>query len=291
MLVYVALFVATNAITKILATSLPLTQIAAFRYAFAVPLIVLVLALAPNTSFRVNRLATHVGRGCLAAAGSLCGYAAIAMLPLGDATALFYVAPLLVGAGAAFMLRERPGALRGVCIALGFAGVLLIARPHFESVMGVLAGLGNAMCAAAGVLLIRHVRNSEGALSLALTTSVVCVVVFAYPTFAQWHAVTLQQWSLLAGLGILGGLATVLLNLAYHQASAPLLASIDYMSVPGSLMAGAIVWGDLPAPAAFAGGMIVVAAGILSVASDQVRVTSIWVGATTTLRLRGERPV
>jgi drug/metabolite transporter (DMT)-like permease len=277
MFAYVALYVGTNMLTKVLAPSLPLVQIALFRYAFAVPLILFVLMAAGKSSFRVNSARVHVVRGVLAAAGSVCGYAAIAALPLGDATALFFTAPLLVAGGAVFVLGERSGILRGVCIAAGFAGVFMIAQPHFAGLAGIAAGLGNASCAALGVLTVRRFRKTEGALPLAFTTSIVCVAVLGVPAFLTWSAVSPPDLLALVALGILGGAATILLNVAYQNAPAPMLAGIDFLAVPSSVLAGAVMWDQPIVLQAAAGCMVVVAAGLLNVGQDHL--TRYWVRA------------
>lgn len=258
---YVLLFVITNMITKGLAQSLPLAEIAFFRYSVAVP-VILVLMAGGGAAMQVNRVSVHIVRGVLAAAGSLCGYHAIAVLPLGDATALFYLGPLLVTGGAALLLRERPGALRVCCVLAGFSGVILIAQPHATQTAGVLAGAGNALCAAAGVLLIRAVRSTEEPVSLAVTTSVVCTAVLAPLAATCWVTPTWTDVAALAALGAAGGLATVLLNAAYQAVPAAQLATIDYLAVPASLAAGMAAWADLPAWPAIAGSVIIVAAGI-----------------------------
>lgn len=260
---YVALFVATNMITKALAHSLPLTEIALFRYAIAIPTIFALMA-ASGVALQINRFTVHVTRGLLAVVGSLCGYQAIAALPLGDATALFYVAPLLVTAGAVVVLRERTGLLRLSCVLAGFGGVILIAQPHAAQTTGVLAGAGNALCAAAGVLVIRATRSTESALSLAVTTSAVCTAVLIPIAALSWATPTWPEWAALAALGAAGGLATVLLNTAYQSAPAAQLATIDYLAVPASLAVGTAAWADLPTWPAIAGSAIIVAAGIAS---------------------------
>lgn len=265
---YVSLFVVTNLITKLLTISLPLAEIAFFRYALAVPTLAVILATAPGAALRIGRISVHVARGLLAAAGSLCGYYAISQLSLGDATALFYVGPLLVTGGAALLLRERPGAIRLLCVFAGFCGVLMIAQPHAADAFGVLAGAGNALCAASGVLLVRAVRNSEEPLSLAVTTSVVCAIVLA-PVAAQcWSPLSWTDVLALAALGVTGGLATVLLNTAYQSAPAAPLATIDYLAVPASLLAGTALLSDLPAWPALAGALLIVFAGITSAARE-----------------------
>lgn len=268
MFVYVMLYVGTNMLTKLLAPSLPLVQIALFRYGFAVPVILFVLAAAGKCAFRIGSARVHAVRGLLAAAGSVFGYAAIAALPLGDATALFFTAPLLVAAGAVFVLGERSGVLRGVCIAVGFAGVFMIAQPHFAGLGGIAAGLGNALCAALGVLMVRRFRNTEGALPLAFTTSIVCVAVLVVPAYLTWSSVSPKDLVALIALGAMGGAATILLNVAYQNAPAPMLAGIDFLAVPLSVAAGAAMWDQPIALQAAAGCMLVVAAGLLNLGQD-----------------------
>ena len=221
MFAYVALYVGTNMLTRLLAPSLPLMQIALFRYGFAIPAILFVMVASGKAAFRIKSTRVHVTRGVLAAVGSICGYAAIATLPLGDATALFFTAPLLVTAGAALLLREQAGKFRLICIAGGFFGVLMIARPNLGSASGVLAGLANAICAALGVLLVRHFRNTEGALALALTTSIVCVAALAFPACLEWKSASPVEFLMLVALGVMGGGATILLNVAYRMPLPP----------------------------------------------------------------------
>jgi drug/metabolite transporter (DMT)-like permease len=241
---YVLFFVVSNMITKMLAKSLPLAEIAFFRYAVAIPTILMLLAAAPGASLRVNRAFVHVVRGLLAAAGSLCGYFAIAVIPLGDAT--FYIGPLVVTAGAALFLRERPGPIRLLCVLTGFCGVLMIAQPHAADAAGILAGAGNALCAASGVLLVRAVRNSEDALSLAATTSVVCAIVLAPLAASSWSPVSWMNLMALAALGVTGALATVLINTAYQSAPAAPLATIDFLAVRRASLQAPRSWPTCP---------------------------------------------
>lgn len=263
MLGYLVLFVAANAATKHLTLTLPLVEIAYFRYALAIPVIWLVLA-RRGDAFRINSLGAHVGRGLLAAIGSICGYAAIATLPLGDATVLFYVAPLLTAAGAALLLGERADLATAICVAAAFAGVVMVAQPNLGSGSGlaVAAGVANAICAASGVLLVRWLRSTEQPLSLALTTSIVCAASLFLPAQLSWSDRASDVMLELAALGIMGGSATLLLNLAYSSSPAPLLASLDFLAVPGSMIAGSVLWDQHPSWIAAGGCAVIVTAGL-----------------------------
>ena len=72
-------------------------------------------------------------RALLRAAGEtlsvLCYIVALARLPIADVIALLQTAPLALVLGAAFLLKERVGALRLVLVLVGFAGALMVAQP------------------------------------------------------------------------------------------------------------------------------------------------------------------
>src|SRR5688500_9106975 len=95
-------------------------------------LLLMVVLLGPREGramVRTQRTGLVIVRGlCLAAASFLFG-SALAHLPVADATAISFLAPILLVAAAGRFLGERVGWVGWLAALLGFAGVLLIARP------------------------------------------------------------------------------------------------------------------------------------------------------------------
>ena len=67
----------------------------------------------------------------IGASGLGCLFYALALLPLAEATVIQYLHPVFTALLAALLLRERAGAGLLLSLALGVAGVLLVARPAF----------------------------------------------------------------------------------------------------------------------------------------------------------------
>ena len=83
--------------------------------------------LAPGKSiaevFRTQRLAAHLFRGVCVVLSNLTYFAALATMPLAEASAIFFVAPLLITASSAILLREHVGAWRWSALAVGMGWV------------------------------------------------------------------------------------------------------------------------------------------------------------------------
>jgi drug/metabolite transporter (DMT)-like permease len=142
--------------------------------------------------------------------------------------------------------------------------VVMVAQPNLGSgsCIAVVAGIANAICAASGVLFVRWLRSTEQPLSLALTTSIVCAASLFLPAQLSWSDRAPDVMFELAALGIMGGSATLLLNLAYSSAPAPLLASLDFLAVPGSMVAGSVLWDQQLSWIAACGCAVIVIAGL-----------------------------
>jgi len=111
--------------------TLPLHEVVLFRALVA--LIVTVAVFAPDKSlagvFRTRRLSSHMFRGLCVVVSNLAYFAALAALPLAETSAIFFIAPLLITALSAILLREHVGPWRWAALGIGMIGVLLIVKP------------------------------------------------------------------------------------------------------------------------------------------------------------------
>ena len=116
------------------ARSVPLGQQVFFRSAFAIVPVVLIYAWRRELADVVHtkRPLGHVGRGTISVAGMFLNFAALARLPLVDATAISFAAPLITVAFAAMFLGERVRIYRWSAVAVGFVGVIVMLWPYFD---------------------------------------------------------------------------------------------------------------------------------------------------------------
>src|SRR5262245_18769945 len=128
------LFAVMATLVRFLSERYPVGQIVFFRSAFAILPVVLIYAWRNElaAAVRTARPLGHVGRGLISIGGMFCNFAALARLPIVDATAISFVAPLITVALSAAFLKERVGILRWSAVIVGFVGVLVMLGPHVD---------------------------------------------------------------------------------------------------------------------------------------------------------------
>ncbi|NBQ28781.1 MAG: DMT family transporter, partial [Rhodobacteraceae bacterium] len=147
------------------------------------------------------------------------------------------------------VLGERVTALGWLGAALGFLGVLLIIRPSggLDS-FGVAMALINAVCATLYHLSTRYLAKIERPATLMIYTLLVGAVTFTLLAFDDLfkYAPTLQEWAMMAGLGVVATLGHFLITLSYREAPASLLAPVNYVHILFSALAAWIVFDHAP---------------------------------------------
>jgi drug/metabolite transporter (DMT)-like permease len=227
-------------------------------------------------------------RSCAGIGSMFCLFASFALMPLADATAIQYAAPLMITLLAAYFLGERMTRLRWGAVALGFAGVLVILWEHLESPApgapprsgaGAMFALAGAFLVAIAMVQTRRLTKTEdtGAITFYFqsTTTVAGAAMLlaaaywpaAWPGAGlinpqAWTQPTPADWAPLIAIGLLGGVGQIFMTQGYRFADASILAIFDYSSLLFAVAIGFVVFGDVPGPRVLLGAAIVVAAGL-----------------------------
>ena len=134
-LLAILLFALMDTIGKSLMQHYPAVQVVWARYFFQCTLMLLMLPHLGVTGFlRTRRHGLQIGRGLLLLVATGCMYGAISVVPLADAYAITFTAPLIVTALSVPLLKERVGWRRWSAVLVGFLGVLIVIRPGFGQV-------------------------------------------------------------------------------------------------------------------------------------------------------------
>jgi drug/metabolite transporter (DMT)-like permease len=130
-LVSVLLFAVMSALVRHLGETVPLGQVVFFRSAFAIIPVTVIYAWRGElgAALRTGRPLGHVTRGLIAVVSMFLNFAALARLPLVDATAISFAAPFITVALAALVLKEPVRAYRWSAVVVGFGGVLVMLWP------------------------------------------------------------------------------------------------------------------------------------------------------------------
>src|SRR6185503_757169 len=255
-LISALLFAAMSALVCQLGDVAPIGQMVFFRSAFAILPVVFVYAIRGElaTAVRTGRPFGQLGRGLLSVCGMFSNFSSLTRLPLADATAISFASPLVTVALAALILKERVRIYRWSAVLIGFVGVIVMLIPHFDigayagaagavAAAGSLFAITSAVCNAGTVIQTRRLTQSETTSSIVFYFSLVCAIAGALTLPFDWYTPTIPQLCGLIALGVLGGLAHILLTESYRHAQASVVAPFDYTSMLWALLLGYWLFG------------------------------------------------
>jgi drug/metabolite transporter (DMT)-like permease len=265
--VAVFLFACMDTTTKYLTATYEVPVVMAMRY--IVHCLLMLLLLAPTQGRQLVQTRRTglvlVRAGCLAAASLFMGLA-LQRMPVAEATAIVFLAPLLVVLVAGSVLREKVGAAGFAAAAAGFVGVLLIARPG----SGLdAAGVGFAVCAACVIaayqVLSRLLASTERTLALLFYAALLGSILYGalLPWFWEGRTPTPLQAGLFVSMGVTGGLGHFLFTAAHRIAPASMLAPMMYMQLFWAVLLGWWVFGHVSGALSILGMVIVAGSGVV----------------------------
>ncbi|WP_372685608.1 DMT family transporter [Castellaniella sp.] len=250
--------------------ALPLLTLCLLRYGVHMVLAsALVIPARGWRALRCKRPAAQIVRGGSMLAATMSFFTTLHYLPLAQATAINFLAPLLVLAVAPWLLKERTYLSRWVACSVGLLGVLIVIRPGAGlSTEGTLFGLVTACIMSVQYITSRKVAVDDPYTTLIWSGAVGSLLLFlALPLYwgeAQQALtrLTAWQWLILLGTGFWGCLGHYLQIQAYRRAPASLLSPFLYLQIVSATTLGWLVWGDIPDVTSWAGIAIVCASGM-----------------------------
>jgi drug/metabolite transporter (DMT)-like permease len=272
-LISTVLFAVMATLVRYLGSRYPVGQLVFFRSAFAIIPVVVVYAFRGELAamLRTGRPLGQLGRGTISIGGMFFNFGALARLPLVEANAISFTAPLFTVVLSVFILKERVRIYRWSAVLIGFLGVLVMLLPHFgvstavagaAGTVGVAMAFAAAVCNAGNVIQTRRLTQSETTQSIVFYFSIICALAGLATLPFGWLAPTWGELAALVTMGLLGGTAHIFLTESYRNATASVVAPFDYTAMIWALLLGYLVFGELPAAIVYLGAAIVMAAGL-----------------------------
>lgn len=216
--------------------------------------------------YKTKRLRPNLVRGGLGAISVIVVIWAYATLPVGDVAALLNAAPLMSVTLATIFLGEKIGWKRAGILAVGFAGVVLMAQPSGQiPVRGVVIGLAAAFSIAVITVLIRHLGKTESPLTMTFYFSLIGAIVSGAMTPFFWTGWDQSLVWLVVLVGIFGLWAQLSHAQALKHLPIAVKEPIGYTFFLWSLLLGFLIWGTIPTPIVLAGSGLVIASNLLLV--------------------------
>jgi drug/metabolite transporter (DMT)-like permease len=254
-----------DAVAKLLALQMPIIMVLWGRYFFHTVITFSAYSIKTRsfTFLRARRPGLQFIRASALFGATFFMYEAITRMPLGDAAAIQFLAPVLVTALSGLVLGEHVGPRRWTAVAFGFIGVLLVARPG-SGVLGwnALLPLATAVLLAIYMIMTRIIRSQDDPAATTFYSTALGAVILSVMVIFNWQALTGMQWGLMMLMGAAGAVGHFMLVKAFHMAEASMLAPFTYGQVLAAIIWGLLVFGDVPSLWTICGAGVVICSGL-----------------------------
>ena len=264
MLAGVTVFAVQDAAVKWLVADYPVVEVLFFRAVFGlIPCMVIVHRAGGLKTVRTRRPVAHLMRTGLILGALLFFFLAVRAMPLADAIAISFSAPLFMTALSRPLLGERVGARRWAAVVAGFVGVLIIARPGAGVLeAGAVLALVSSLLFAIGTVFTRRMVRDESSAAIVVYFSLTAVLVCAVFLPFAWVTPSLPHALMLAGVGVLGGIGAFCMVEAVRFAPVAVIAPLEYAALVWAILFGFLVWGDVPGTGVVVGAAVVIASNL-----------------------------
>lgn len=215
----------------------------------------------------------------------------IAAMPIADAVAIAFVAPVLITVLSIFVLKEKVGPHRIAAVLIGLAGTVVLMRPGEDAfrpaaVLILISALGYAV----SQLMARSMRGTESIYRLSfymqlgfLITAALAGLVMGDGKFAgsenpsvaflfrEWHWPALLDLPIFLASGLAVGVGGLLMAHAYRTLEAASVAPFEYAAIPMAILWGITIFGTYPDAVAFLGMVMIIGSGLYTVWREAVK--------------------
>ena len=234
------------------------------------------------TVLKTRRPVLHIVRGMCVVLANMSFFCGLVVVPLAEATAIFFIAPLLIMALCTIILGERTGPRRWAAAAVGLVGALLIVRPGTTDFSWpVLLPIAAAFCYAVLHTITRNMGLSENAATMAIYIQLTFIVTCAamglvagdgrysgsgHPVaeflFRPWTLVEMKDLVIISLSGVTIAFGGYLISQAYRSSAAGLVAPFEYTTLILAVIWGAVIWGETPTLLSSCGMLLILVSGI-----------------------------
>lgn len=238
-------------------------QLAHGRFLFAALIIWTVIAIRPPV-FQPLMLGLHGFRTVAGFTGISLQFAAMASLPLADATAIGFLNPIFAMMLAIPILGERVGPVRWGTAALAFVGALILIRPGGAGFQpAALLALGAAVIFGLEITLVKRLSDRQPPLQILGTNNAIGLVIASVAVVFVWQTPSLLGWAVLAAVGALLLAAQACYIAAMRAAEASFFVPFSYSTLIFAALLDLAIFGVMPDAQSLVGAGIIILAALL----------------------------
>lgn len=289
-----ALILSVNDVAiKSLSGKYALHQVILTRAFISMALILTVIAVS-GTGFRqllTRRPKEQIFRVSLVMVSNVTYFLGLAAMPLADAVATAFVAPIFVTLLSSLILREEVGPRRWAAVGVGMLGVVVMLRPGTGVLHApALLVLISAFCYASSHMMTRRLRDTESAMTLNFFVQCGFVIISTSmglwvgdghlagssdPSlaflFRQWVRPPPADWPAFVATGLAVGVGGLMMSQAYRTTQAAVVAPFEYVGMPMAIVWGATIFGTWPDRMGWVGIALIIGAGLYTLWRETIR--------------------
>ncbi len=263
-MVGISMLATMDAVAKLIGEGYHVGQIVFFRALVGqIPVFIIIAVQGQWARVRTHRPMAHLLRGLtwVMSIGSF--FWAIQLIPLADATAIFFVSPLIATALSVPLLGETVGWRRWTAVIVGFIGAMIVIRPGsgvfgWAAMLPLIGAFSYSVLTLTGRRMVMH----EDSTTVSLWVSASPLLIFGAMLPFVWITPVGTDWLLFIGLGLLGGTGNFLVTLAFRYASVSLLVPFEYVAMLLAVIYGWAIWQEVPDEWVFVGAAIICGSGL-----------------------------
>ncbi len=243
-------------------------EVAFFRNLFGLAFMLPWLFTAGLAGLKTGRMGLYLLRCVLGLGSMLCWFTALAWLPLAQAVALSFTAPLFATVMAAVFLKETVRLRRWTATSLGLVGVVVILWPQLALPGGAMISGGVGLAILSTILsvivslIVKRLSATESANAIVTYMVLIMTPMSLLPALLHWTWPPVDTWFWLVAMGALGSLGHLCYVRAFAMADASAVMPYDYTRLLFAAIIGWAAFGELPTAYTWVGAAIIVASAI-----------------------------
>jgi drug/metabolite transporter (DMT)-like permease len=258
---------------KYLSASLHPIEITWIRFlVFALIMMPAMISGSPLYALKTDRRKLHFLRGATVLGSSLFFITGLKFLPIAEASATGFVAPLFVTALSIVFLNEVVGLRRWIATGVGLLGVIIVLRPGTSAFHpAAFFPLISALCWACTLIMTRMLSGTERAITTMTYSSIAGVCILSLLVPFVWVTPTWQAVAFGVFIGIASTAGQWIVVMAFRYADASVLAPFSYTQLVWVSVLGFFVFGEVPDVWTVTGAAFIVASGLYTAHRERVR--------------------
>ena len=212
---------------------------------------------------RTSRLHLHLLRALIGIFAMVGWFTTLSLMPLAEATALSFTAPIFTSVLAVLILGEVMRLRRWSATVIGFLGAVIILRPGVAAIEpAALLAVATAAVWASSTILIKVMARTESAGAITTYMVLLTTPMTLLAALFVWQNPTLGQLGWAALLGVAGSIGHFCMSRALATADATVVAPLDYLRLPIVALIAFIAFGEVPGVWVWIGAAVIAASSV-----------------------------